>query len=187
MRSRVGSVPAIPGPLVLPSGALPGPNHAMMANSLLPTGHPLPQRQSVPSPTRSPRSQPPHSTAPTPVHTGPTGYVPTASMTPAAPTSRPQTAGPSYQQTSRPSMALDGIADPSGMPSQIMDPPLPMEGLPGDAPADLVMQNPGPSHTPRPMSQTGSMSGAATVREMSLAQDSTHTHSPHPLHPSCVL
>lgn len=174
---RVGSAPTVPGPigpLALSSGALPGANHAIMANNILPAGHQHPQRQSAPSPARSPRSQPTHSAAQTPAYTGPGVYVPAASMTP---TPRPQTAGPSYQQTPRPSMALD---DPSGLPPQIMDQSVPMEGLARDAPADVVMQNPGPSRTPRPMSQAGSLSGAPTVREMSLARDS-------PLHPSCVL
>jgi len=170
------------GPLALSAGAIPGSNHAMMAANL---GHPLPQRQSLPSPARSPRSQPTHSAAHTPAHTGPGGYVPATSMTPTASTPRPQTAGPSYQQTPRPSMSLDGVPDPSGgLPPRIMDQTMPMEALSGDAPADVVMQNPGPSQTPRPMSQ---MSGAPTVREMSLARDSTRAHSPHPLHLSCVL
>lgn len=187
---RVGSAPAVPGPmgpLALSSGTLPGTNHTIMANNLLPTGHQLPQRQSVPSPTRSPRSQPSHSAAQTPVYTGQGVYVPAASMTPAAHTPRPQTAGPSYQQTPRPSMSLDGIPDQTGL-QQMRDQSVPMEGLARDAPADVVMQNPGPSQTPRPMSQTGSLSGAPTGREMSLARDSTHAQSPpHMLHPSCVL
>lgn len=161
----------------------------MMPNTLLPTGHPLPQRQSLPSPVRSPRSQPPRSAAPTPAHTGPGGFVPAAGMTSAAPTPRPQTAGPSYQQTPRPSMGMDGISDPSGLPpSQIMDQSVPMEGLTGDAHADVVIQNPGPSQTPRPMSQARSLSGAPTGRDMSVARDSTRAHSPHhPPHPQCVL
>lgn len=190
LRMRVGSAPTVPGPmgpLALPGGALPGANHAMIPNNLLPTGHSLPPRQSLPSPTRSPRSQPPHSAAQTPVYTGPGGYVPGGSMTPVAHTPRPQTAGPSYQQTPRPSMSLDGIPDSSGLLPQVVDPSVPMDGLTGDAPADVMMQNPGPSHTPRPMSQAGSLSGAPTVREMSLARDSTHGHTPHPPHLSCVL
>lgn len=190
LRMRVGSMPTVPGtmgPLALPGGALPGANHAMIPNNILPTGHSLPPRQSLPSPARSPRSQPPHSAAQTPAYTGPGGYVPAGSMTPVAHTPRPQTAGPSYQQTPRPSMALDGIPDPSGLPPQIVDPSMPMEGLTGDAPPDVMMQNPGPSHTPRPMSQAGSLSGAPTIREMSLARDSTHAHTPHPPHLSCVL
>ena len=190
MRMRVGSAPTGPGPmgpLALSGGALPGANHAMIPNNIFPTGHSLPPRQSLTSPARSPRSQPPHSAAQTPVYTGPGGYVPAGSMTPAAHTPRPQTAGPSYQQTPRLSMTLDGIPDPSGLPQQIVDPSMPMEGLAGDAPADVVMQNPGPSHTPRPMSQAGSLSGAPTIREMSLARDSTHAHTPHPPHLSCVL
>jgi hypothetical protein len=190
MQMRVGPAPTVPGPmgpLALPGGTLPGTNHALMPNNLLPTGHPLPPRQSQSSPTRSPRSQPPHSAAQTPVYTGPGGYVP--SMTPAAPTPRPQTAGPSYQQTQRSSMVLDGTPGPSGLPPpQTMDQSVPMEGLAGDAPADVVMQHPGPSQTPRPMSQAGSLSGAHTARGMSLARDSTHAHSPpHPPQPSCVL
>lgn len=190
MRSRVASAPTIPGPmgpLALPGGALPGASHAMMTNNLLPTGHPLPPRQSLPSPARSPRSQPSHSAAQTPVYTGPGGYPPTARMTPAPPTPRPLTAGPSYQQPSRPSMAPDGIPDPSILPPHIMSQSMSMEGLAGDAPADIVMQNRGPSQTPRPMSQAGSLSGAPTVREMSLARDSTHAHTPpQPPHSSCV-
>ena len=192
MRLRVGSGPTAPGPmghLALPSGSIPGSSHPMMPSTLLPTGHPLPPRQSLPSPARSPRSQTPHSAAQTSAHTGPGGFVPAAGMTSAAPTSRPQTAGPSYQQTPRPSMSLDGLSDPSGLPPpQIMDQPVPMEGLTGDTPADVVMHNPGPSQTPRPMSQAGSLSGPPTGREMSVARDSTRAHSPYPPpHPPCVL
>jgi len=192
MGMRIRPAPTVPGPmgpLALPGGALPGANHAIMANNQLPTGHPLPPRQSLPSPARSPLSQPPHSAAQTPTYTGPGGYVPAASMTPAAPTPRPQTAGLSYQQTRRPSISLDGIPDPSGLlPSQIMDQSVPMEGLAGDASADVMMQHPRQSQTPRPTSQAGSLSGPPTAREMSLARDSTHAHSsPHPPHPSCVL
>ena len=190
MRLRVGSAPTLPGPmgpLALPAGALPGASHAMMTNNLFPTGHPLPPRQSLPSPARSPRSQPPHSAAQTPVYTGPGGYPPTANMPSAPPTPRPQTAGPSYQQGPRTSMVPDGISDPSLLPPQMMGQSMPMEGLSGDAPTDVVMQNRGPSQTPRPMSQTGSLNGARTVREMSLARDSIHAHTPPQPHPSCVL
>jgi len=182
---RVGSAPTVPGPIgsLALSGTLPGANYAIMANNIMPTVHQLPQRQ---SPARSPRSQPTHSAAQTPAHTGPGGYGPATSMTPTPPTPRPQTAGPSYQ-TPRSSMTLGGTSDPSGLPPQIMDQSVPMEGLARDAPADIVMQNQGPSQTPRPMSQAGSLSRAPTVREMSLTRDSTHAQSPHPLHPSCVL
>jgi hypothetical protein len=191
LRQRVGSAPTAPGPmgpLALPGGALSGASHAMMTNNLFPTGHPLPPRQSLPSPARSPRSQPPHSAAQTPVYTGPGGYPPTAGMTSAPPTPRPQTAGPSYQQAPRPSMVPDGISDPSILPPQMMGQSGPMGGLAGDAPADVVMQNRGPSQTPRPMSQAGSQGGARTVREMSLARDSAHAQTPpHAPHPSYVL
>ena len=184
MRPRVASAP---GPLALPAGALPGASHPMMTNNLLPTGHSLPPRQSLPSPARSPRSQPSHSAAQTPVYTGPGGYPPTARMTPAPPTPRPLTAGPSYQQAPRPSMASDGIPEPSVLPPHMMGQSMSMEGLAGDAPTDVVMQNRGPSQTPRPMSQAGTLSGAPTVREMSLARDSVHAHTPPQLpHPSCV-